>query len=246
AGLPVLSRLAPKRVAEAQVVRERRSSGGVVNVIALHSLEEGSEAAAENGSARSEEVFRESDTRLVGFVVVLHKTAREAVLAREAHAVQIERNSTDCLDAIAARINRACGCPDRTGRLVVRCRVERSNSIAPLPCVRQSVITEAKLQAEARCDVPVIEDVSRGRLVHIVPDRCSLELTVSARQAQQDIHGAIAGRAGWRVVALGVTENLLVLRVPVVAEAVLHRMFALGVRDIDLRLIVLGSVVPRS
>ena len=51
-------------VARAWVVEVRRRGGSVVDVVALHALEEGSEAAAENGFAVAEEIFRESNTRL--------------------------------------------------------------------------------------------------------------------------------------------------------------------------------------
>ena len=40
------------------------AGGHAEDVVALHALEEGSEAAAENGLAVSEEIFREADARL--------------------------------------------------------------------------------------------------------------------------------------------------------------------------------------
>jgi hypothetical protein len=51
-------------VACAGVEGERGVGGSVVDVVALQALVEGSEAAAENGLAVAEEVFREADARL--------------------------------------------------------------------------------------------------------------------------------------------------------------------------------------
>src|ERR1039458_9007274 len=46
----------------AQVIGERWVGGCIVDVVALHALEEGSEAAAETGLAVSEHVFRAAYT----------------------------------------------------------------------------------------------------------------------------------------------------------------------------------------
>jgi len=80
-GGPVEARLAEGVVADAQVIGEGRVGGGVVDVVALHALVEGSEAAAENGFAVAEHVFREANARLDGVVVVLDEAAREAFWA---------------------------------------------------------------------------------------------------------------------------------------------------------------------
>src|ERR1700730_11640071 len=67
----------------AGIVDKRRVGRGVVDVVALHALEEGSEAAAENGLAVSEQILRESQTRLIGLVVVGDQPFREATYARK-------------------------------------------------------------------------------------------------------------------------------------------------------------------
>ena len=72
---------------------EGRRGGCVVNVVALHALVEGSEAAAENGLAVAEEVFRESDARLQRVVVVGDQAARESILTRKTDAVEVERGA---------------------------------------------------------------------------------------------------------------------------------------------------------
>ena len=55
------------------VVGERRIGSGIVDVVTLHALVEGSEAAAEHGLAVAEEVFREAYARLQRLVVVGHQ-----------------------------------------------------------------------------------------------------------------------------------------------------------------------------
>ncbi len=77
---PVLPGSTEGRIAEAYVVGKRRVGSGIVDVVTLHALEEGSEAAAENGLAVAEEIFREAYARLQRFVVVGHQSRRESIL----------------------------------------------------------------------------------------------------------------------------------------------------------------------
>ena len=110
--------------------------------------------------------------------------------------------------------------------------------------MRQSVITETKLQAQARCHVPVVHGVSGRSLVDVVANWSDLYLRVAAGETQQHIHEGVARQVAEAQVALGVAEELLVLGVTVVAEAELHGVLAHGVGDVNLGLVVLRSVVP--
>ena len=73
------------------IVDKRGVGGSVVDVVALNALEEGSESAAENGLAVAEEIFRESNARLKGVVVVLDEPSRESALSSQSHAVHVVR-----------------------------------------------------------------------------------------------------------------------------------------------------------
>jgi len=112
--------------------------------------------------------------------------------------------------------------------------------------VRQGVVTEADLHAEARSNVPVVHHVSRRSLVYVVADGGGLELTVSSGQAHEDIHEAVVGELAEVVGALLIAEQLLVLGVAVVAEAILHGVLAHGVGNVDLGLVVTSGIVPRG
>ena len=150
-------------------------------------------------------------------------------------------------------------------------RVEVADKVMPFPSLRQSIITEAELQGQARRHVPVVHRINRWGLVHIVADRLAILLLVVLGQTEQSIDDAVAnhairrsrldlaarlglvagelmtaGVAAKAVLTIGVAEELLVLGVAVVAEAELHGMFAHGVRNIRLGLKVLGGVVPGS
>ena len=110
--LEVVARVAPCGVAEAEIVGEGRGGSGIVDVVALHAFIEGSEAAAEHGFSVSKEVFGEADTGLEGVVVVLDQALGEAVLTRETHAIEVERNAVDGLNTRAGGIDSAAGGPD--------------------------------------------------------------------------------------------------------------------------------------
>src|SRR6266700_5728966 len=112
AGLPVCSRMAKHRVADAEVVSERRAGGGIVDVVTLHAFKEGSEAATEHGFAVAEEILREADTRLNGVVVVFDQASRETVLRGESHTVQVELHRVDGGDARAGGVDGSALCPD--------------------------------------------------------------------------------------------------------------------------------------
>ena len=90
-GYPACIRVAEVGVAGARVVEERSVGGGVVNVVSLHALVEGAEAAAKNRLAVAHQIVRETDTGLKSLVVVVDQTRRIAILTGKRHAIQIER-----------------------------------------------------------------------------------------------------------------------------------------------------------
>ena len=169
---------------------------------------------------------------------------RESVLARESHAVQIERNSVDGLESRSGRIQRVVGVPNRSLARQVGRWVEVGDRVAALPCVRQSVITKSDLQRQPRRYVPVIHYVRGRSLVHIVPDGSRLVSGRAARQTHQHVHEAVVRELSLTHVTLGIAEELLVLGIAVVAEAILHGVLAHGVRNIDLGLVIFSCVVP--
>ena len=109
--------------------------------------------------------------------------------------------------------------------------------------MRQSVITEAELQGQARGNVPVVHRIGRSSLVGVVADWRGLGLAIAAGYAQQHIHDAVARQLAHAIVALRIAIEHLVLGVAHVAEAELEIMLAGGVGDVHLGLIVLGRVV---
>ena len=89
AGIPVLSGCAEVRVAEIERRIERWAGSDTVDVVALHALEEGSEAAAENGLAVAEEIVGEADARLEGVVIVDDHAPWETADAGKSHTVGV-------------------------------------------------------------------------------------------------------------------------------------------------------------
>src|SRR5215469_17978520 len=103
--------------------------------------------------------------------------------------------------------------------------------------MRQSVVADAVLDAEAVAHVPVVLREHGNRLVDIVTNVLFLQLRVAGAEAEQEVEHGIAcqtigvGLEGGLVpaiveikVAMGVAEELLVLGVAVVAASELHGM----------------------
>ena len=111
--------------------------------------------------------------------------------------------------------------------------------------MRQGIVAKSELKAQARGHVPVIHPVKGWRLVDVIPDRRRLGLGVIGSEPQQDIHEAVVGSAARRISALLITEELLVLGVPVVAEPILQGVPAERLRNIHSGRDVVAGVVPR-
>ena len=90
ARLPAQEWICECYIVQAWRVRERSRRRNVVNVVALHALEERAKTAAKNGLAIPRQVIRESDARHVGLVEVLRHAGRRAILPGDGDAVQIE------------------------------------------------------------------------------------------------------------------------------------------------------------
>jgi hypothetical protein len=84
--------------------------------------------------------------------------------------------------------------------------------------VWQCVEAEAKLEADARRDVPVVHCIKGWRLVDVVANGSGLELRVAVSQAEQNIHKAVVRSVARGVCALLGADDLLVLGVTVVAD----------------------------
>src|SRR5271165_1282327 len=79
-----------------------------------------------------------------------------------------------------------------------------------------------------------------------MPSWQRLSLVIVGRESKDHVHERVPGLRAPAEVAAGVAKKLLVLGISVVAEAKLHRMFALRIGDAEDRRVVLSGVVPRS
>ena len=110
--------------------------------------------------------------------------------------------------------------------------------------MRQGVVAEAELQTEIPCDVPVVVGVEGRRLVDVMANGQGLEFGVASGDTHQHVHHAVTGEVVKRQAALGVAEELLILRIAVVAETELQGMHAVCPGDVNLGFIVLRGVMP--
>src|SRR5271170_2051028 len=149
---------------------------GVVHVVALNALVHDAESAAYNSLARPCEVISKAQPRTESGPVVVNQALRNAVLARNANAVQIERNASknrirasaqtrtgsgaagiragDCIERTAAnrvvRAKRSC-----VGR-VVEIGVEIPHAVVCFVGMRYAVPAQAEVERQTTVHAPVV------------------------------------------------------------------------------------------